>query len=171
MAMSQTLVSDMARKSLDPFLERAERRGEVSPEEARELLASCEIPAFVLERLWHLAQSYLDRGMERKQLAFLLKEYVEIHELGIKAFDAARDKVKVAGLAPEEKAEGLSMLERAGQEAAARRDELSSLLRRLETLRREVAQESLPKGRGDQKAEGYVSLDDVTARLLSGGDK
>jgi hypothetical protein len=42
--MSQALASEMVRRSLNVFLDWVERQGEFSPEEARELLSSCEIP-------------------------------------------------------------------------------------------------------------------------------
>src|SRR6267378_2086244 len=79
--MSQTLASDMIRKSLDVFLETVERSHDFPADEVRELLDSCEIPALVLEGLWELTQGFLDRGMEGKRLAFLLKEFVDVFKL------------------------------------------------------------------------------------------
>lgn len=167
MGMAQTLASDMVRKSLDIFLESAQRPHDLSPDEMRELLASCEIPALVLEGLWQLTQRFLDRGTEGTHLAFLLKECVDVFDLGIKAFDTARARVKAADLTPEERTAGVSLLTQAGQRAVARRDELSALLQRLETPPRDVMASSLPGDRGKREAGGYVGLDDLTARLLS----
>jgi hypothetical protein len=163
--MATTLASDMVRKSLDPFLARAEQRDDFSPEVARDFLASCVIPVVVLERFAQLTHSVLDRGIESKHLAFLLKEFLDVLEIGIKAFGAARGKVAATELPAEERAEGVLMLEQAGRRAEEMRDEFSALLARLTPW--EVDSSALPEERGEKQAEGYVSLDDLTARLLS----
>lgn len=168
--MPQTIASDMVRKSFGALLERVERQGDFSPDEAQELLAGCEIGSLVLEQLWRLAQGCLDRGMESRKLTFLLKEFLDVIELAIKTFDAARAKVKVADFTSKERAEGLSMLELQGRRAAEMRDGLSALLRWLETPPKTLAPSVLPVGRGDREAEGYVDLDDLTTRLLPSGD-
>src|SRR5438552_17112699 len=113
--MPQTLASDMAQKSFGALLERVEQQHDFSPDEAQELLASCEIGSVVLERLGQLTQRFLDRGMERKKLTFLLREFVDVMNSGIRAFDRARERVNLADLTPEEKAEGISRLEQLGQ--------------------------------------------------------
>jgi hypothetical protein len=168
--MPQTIASDMARKSFGALLERVERQGSFSPEEAQELLASCEIGSMVLERLWRLAQGCLDRGMESKKLTFLVKEFMDVIELAIKTFGTARERAKVAGLTPDERAEGLSSLELQGQRAAEMHNELSALLRWLQKPAKTLGPLTLPADRGDREAEGYVDLNDLTARLLSHGD-
>lgn len=168
--MPSTLSSDMARKSVAVLLERVERQDAFSPDEARELLDSCEMGLLVIERLGLLAQGFLDRGMEGKKLTFLLKELVDVLELGVKAFDVARQRVLAAGFAPQEAAEGLSAIGRAGRRAAEMRDEWSALVKWLETTPPEVDPAALPQGGGEREAEGYINLDDLTARLLSGGN-
>jgi hypothetical protein len=163
--MMITLASDMVRKSLDPFVAKAEQRDDFSPDEAREFLASCVIPVVVLERLWQLTHGFLGRGIESKYLAFLLKEFLDVLEIGIKAFGAARGKVAATQLPAEERAEGVLMLEQAGRRAEEMRDEVSALLARLTPW--EVDPSVLPGERGKKEAKGYTSLDDLTARLLS----
>jgi hypothetical protein len=168
--MSPTLPLDMARKSVATLLERVEQQDAFSPDEARDLLASCEMGILVLERLWVLAQGFLDRGMESRKLTFLLKEFVDVLELGVKAFDVARERVRSAGLTSQEKVEGLSALERAGRRAVDMREEWSALVSWLETPPPEIDPQSLPEGVGEPEAEGYITLDELTNRLLSGRD-
>jgi len=165
--MPQILTSEMARKSFGALLEGVERQEDFSPDEAHELLASCEMGSLVLERLWHLAQGFLDRGMEARKLTFLVKELVDVIELGIKALDTARERVKAAAIAQEKRAEAIAMLELQGRRATEIRDELLALVRWLETPRPAVTPSSLPVDAGDRDAQGYVDLKDLTARLLS----
>jgi hypothetical protein len=163
--MAQTLTSEMAQKSLGALLDRVERQREFSPDEARELLASCEIGSLVLERLWQLAQELLDRGIEGRKLTFMLKELADVVELGRRAFDGARARVATADLTPEEKSAGESMLKQVDLRTAEMRDELTALVRWLETPPAEVDPSSLPGGRADRDAQGYVNLEDLTSRL------
>lgn len=165
--MPTALASDMARKSLEPFLAKAEQRDDFSFDEAREFLASCVIPIVVLERLGQLTHGFLDRGIESNYLAFLLKEFLDVLELGIKAFGTARGKAAAAPLPPEERAEGVLMLERAGRRAEEMYGEFSALLGRLTPW--EADPSSLPEERGEKNATGYMSLDELTTRLLSCG--
>lgn len=159
-----SLASDMVRKSLDTFLAKAEQADALSPDDARELLASCAIPIVVLEKLGQLTLAFLDRGIEARYLAFLLKEFLDVLELGTKAFAAARSKVAIADLPTEERAEGVLMLEQAVRRAEEMRGESAGLLSRLTPWHVDPA--SLPGERGDKDAKGYISLDDLTALLL-----
>jgi hypothetical protein len=168
--MAPTLPSDMARKSVATLLERVEQQDAFSPDEGRDLLASCEMGFLVLERVWVLAQGFLDRGMESWKLTLLLKEFVDVLEVGVKAFDVARERVKSSGLTSQDKAEGLSALGRAERRAAEMREELSSLVNWLETPFPEIDPQSLPERVGEREAEGYITLDDLTNRLLSAKD-
>src|SRR5437763_15186958 len=104
--MPQTLASDIARNSFTVALERLERQHDFSADEGRELLAGCEMGVLILERVWHLAQGFLDRGMERVKLTFLIKALMDVVELAAKAFDAARARVTRADLVPQEKEDG-----------------------------------------------------------------
>jgi hypothetical protein len=167
--MTQTLASDMVQRGLTVLLERTRQQREFSADEARQLIDSCEIGFILVERIWNLAQGFLDRGMEGRKLAFLLKESLDIFALSVEAFEAARSKVEASGLAEEEKNAGSAGLEKWSRRAEKMRDELSSLLRWLETLPPAVNPSSLPGGRENREAAGYVDLDDLTARLLSGG--
>jgi hypothetical protein len=109
--------------------------------------------------------------MEHQALTFLLKEFADVLALGIGTFDAARDKVKIASCTPQEKANGVSVLERLSQQTAEKRDKLLGLARWLDTSQPDVAATSLSMTREGQNAEGYVGLDEFTTRLLSGGEK
>jgi hypothetical protein len=124
----------------------------------------------VLERLWQLTRQFLDQGMESKKLRFLLKEVVDVIEVGIEVFDAAHSRVKLADIASQEKTDAVSMLEGASRRAAEMRDESSGLLNWLEAPPSKGTPSSLPEGRGEREAAGYIGHDDLTARLLSGGD-
>jgi len=157
----------MARKSLGAVLERVEQPQDFSFDEGWQLLAGCEIGFVVLEKLWDLSQGFLNRGMEGRKLTFLLKEFVDVLDLGSKVFKAARTRLPGAKLPPEEEAEAVFRLEGLGRRVAERRDELSALVSWLETPLSEVAPSLLPVGRENRDAEGFVSLDDLTARLLS----
>ena len=168
--MAPTLPSEMARKSVAVLLEWVERQETFSPDEAQELLASCEIGSLVMERLWVLSQGFLDRGMEGKKLTFLLKEFVDVLELGGKAFDVARERVKAADLTAQERAEGINALDRAGRRAAEMREEWSSMISWLEAPRPMIDIEALPKNAGGPGAEGYITLDELTERLLAMDD-
>jgi hypothetical protein len=165
--MPQTLASDMARKSLDVLLDRVERQHAFSAQEARELLNGCVIQVTVLDRLWEQIQRSLDRGIEGKQLRYLVEELVDALDRGTKAFRASSEKVKAADLPSPENAEGMSMLESAVQRAVDRRGALSGLLGRLETPPREFDPRALPPGRENPAATGYIGLDELTGRLLS----
>jgi hypothetical protein len=165
--MPQTLASDMARKSLDVLLDRVERQREFSAEEAREVLSGCLEQVAVLDRLWEQTQRSLDRGIEGKHLRFLLQELVDDLDRGTKAFRAASEKIKATNLPSPEKTEGVSMLESAVRRTVDRRGAASVLLGRLEAPPRPFDPGTLPPGREDPAAAGYIGLDDLTARLLS----
>ena len=164
--MALTLASDMAHKSLGTLLERVERQREFSSDQARELIASCEVGSLALERCWQLVQEFLSRGMERRQLIFFLKELLDGIELGLKAFNVAHTRIKAADLTSEEKADSVGLVERVSRRSVEMRDELSALLRWLETPQPAIDPLTLPAGRGNRDAEGYVNLDDLT-RLLN----
>jgi hypothetical protein len=120
-----------------------------------------------LEKQWLLTQDLLDRGTEGSKLTFRLKELLDALDLGVKAFGAGRNQVKTADLPPQEKADGLEAIEKAGRRAADMRAEASALLNWLETPFPEIDPASLPEGIGEREAKGYISLDDLTARLLA----
>jgi hypothetical protein len=168
--MAQALASDIARRSLGALLERVEGQQRFSPDEARELMAGCEVTAGVQEVLGHLVQGFLARGMEGRKLAFLLKEFVDILEIARKAYAVARERVEAAELPPEECAAAVALLGRAGQRAATMGGEWSGLVRRLETPPRPIDPGTLPADRGEQQAKGYRSLDELAAGLLSHKD-
>src|SRR5438309_1699734 len=127
--MSRTVASDMAHRSLDALFERLEQQGHYSMDEARELLASCEIGGMVLERLWQFAQACLDRGMEASRLIAVLKELADVANVGAKSFQAACDRIQDSDLAADEKSQGISALMRAGRRASQMGDELMPMLR------------------------------------------
>jgi len=156
----------MARKSLDVLLDRVERQHELSPEEARDLLAGCTVQIAVLDRLCEQTKRSLDRGIEAQQLRSLVKELVDDLDRSIKAFSAACAKVNATDLPPPEKMETAAFLENAIHHALNMRGDLSTLLRRLETPPPQFDPRTFPAGREDPAAAGYISLDDVTARLL-----
>jgi hypothetical protein len=160
--MPKRLASEMARRSFDALLESLEGEVELIPDEARELLAGCEMGALQLERLWQLAQAFLDRGMEHKRLVWLFKEFTEVIDLGVRGFAAAREKIKTLRLAPDERAESLASMDRMAGRATQMRSELLALLRWLEKGPLEVV--SLPPNRGDPGC-GYISLEDLKARF------
>ncbi len=166
--MTQTLASDMARKSLTVFLERAEGQSVFSAEEAKEFLSGCEITNVILEKNWLLIQALIDRGVEGRKFAFLAKEGVDVLELAIKGLDVARAKISAADLATEEKTAGISTLEAAGRRAVAMRDELLKLLRWVETPPRPIDIASLPTGRDDPNVPGYIDMDEFLAEFVSG---
>ena len=165
--MAPTLPSDMTRKSVAVLLERVERQNASSSDEAFELLAGCEIAFLVLEKQWLLIQDLLDRGTEGSKLIFRLKELLDALDLGVKAFAIGVNQVKTAYLTSQEKAEGLAVIEKALRRVTDLRAEASALLNWLETPFPEIDPASLPKGSGERDAEGYISLDDLTARLLA----
>ena len=166
--MTQTLTSDMVRSSLDVFLARVEEPHEFSAEEVRELLSSCEIPVLVLERLWLQIQGILDRGMECRKFCTFLNGAINVLELGVKAFTAAQAPVRNADLSSQEKEEGLSKLQQAGRRAVEMRDKLAKLVRWISTPPRPIDPATLPSGRGDPNAPGYISLDDLMEQWLAG---
>jgi hypothetical protein len=157
----------MARKSFSVLLDNVEGQRVLSPDEGRELLAGCETGALLLEGLWQLAQGALDRGMEARRLTFLLKEFLDVIAVGRKVFGAASQRVRQADLAPEGRAEGESLLGRLDRRAAEMHDRLSALVRWLETPPAPINAAALPAGRGEQRAEGYLGHEEMTARLLS----
>jgi hypothetical protein len=165
--MAQTLASDMVQKSLAVFSDRVQRQQLFSAAEARELLAGCPILFLSLEKLWELAQGFLDRGMESKRMIFLLKECADLLDWGIQALSKATERVEASELSADEKTEGEALLERARLQALEWRNELSKLVHRLETPPRPVDPAMLPGGRGDREAKGYVGLDEMTAHLIS----
>jgi len=161
----------MIRKSLDVFVNEVEGQQDFTREGTAEWLAGCDLCVHIMEGLWKLAQGLLERGMESKKLMVLLKEIVGVFEFGIKAFGIAGEKMKAANLTPEECTEAIARLELAARLAAERHAELSALLQWLETPPKEVALSELPASSGSQQAQGYVSLDVLTTRLLAGIDR
>lgn len=165
--MAPTLPSDMARQSVAVLLERVERQGASSPDEARELLAGCEIAVLVLEKQWLLIQDLLDRGTEGSKVIFRLKELLDSLDLSAKAFAGGVDQVKAADLTSQEKADGLAAIEKAGRRVAELRAEALALFNWLKTPFPEIDPASLPKGSREREAKGYISLDELTARRLA----
>ncbi len=162
------IASNMVRQGLNAFIEEVERQDDLTPDEARQLLSSVELPILFLDRLWALANGFLDQGMEESNLKFLIKEFGDVTELGIKAFTIAREKVMCVRLTEEEKQAGLSMLASAIQRCEQMRAALSDHLDWLETAFKEVDLASLAPAQGEQNARGFVGMDDVLKGLLSG---
>ncbi len=148
--MSQLLASEIVGKGLNAFLERVERQEPLSAAEARQLLASCDLPIVLLERYWQLVQGSLDRGMERESLLVLLKEAMDNLEQGARTFATARTRINSADLASEERTAGSDMLEYAHARASRMLGELSSLYNRLTAPPREMEVATLPEERDQQ---------------------
>ena len=165
--MPQTLGSDMARTSFHALLEKVERTQPFSADEARNLIADCELGNLIAERLWQLFQGFLDAGMESRKLSFLLKELMDILELGLKTFRAATERVRVTDLPDSEKTDALLLLMRFSRQTAERQDELASLLNWIEAPPKDVDPASLRRERSEEKAEGYIGLSELTSHLLS----
>ncbi len=165
--MPQTLGSDIAQSSLNALLDFIGQDQSVSTDGVRRLIADCEIADLVLDRLCESFQSFLDRGMEGRKALFLLQELLDVLALGVRTFNAASERARAADLPAPEKADAMVLLGKMSRLATARHDELSSLLRWLETPRPQVDPSSLRGGRGEQQADHYVDLNELTGRLLS----
>ena len=72
--MTHTLAFDFASRSFDALRERAERSPNGSPDVTQELLDNCEVPFFLLERLWRSVQEALDRGVEKQKFMGVLTD-------------------------------------------------------------------------------------------------
>ena len=72
--MTHTLAFDFASRSFDALRERAERSPNGSPAVTQELLDNCEVPFFLLERLWRSVQEALDRGVEKQKFMGVLTD-------------------------------------------------------------------------------------------------
>src|SRR5262245_26986726 len=117
--MTQTLASDMVRRSLDAILERVERPGRLSGDAARELLDTCVIPPMLVAILWDLINRSLNRGIEGKKLVALLRELQDVLDLGLRAYATTREKVVIADLSTEEQAQAVLLFDRATASAMA----------------------------------------------------
>src|SRR5438874_2630200 len=85
-AMTSTLFPEMAQSTFQPLLHRLEEdrpQEDYTPDEVRNFLFACGWGAAVLDRLGEMAQGFLHRGMERRKLSFLLKEFIDVIELAI----------------------------------------------------------------------------------------
>lgn len=168
--MSKTLASDMARNSLNVFLERAQQQRELSSEEGRDLLDSCGIAEAVLDRLWQLTHGFIDRGMEGKRLLILLKELLEVLEVGSDAFATAKEKIALATMDKESQTHGFRLLDQAATRTRKMFDEASELVRRLEKPMKGFDASIISEGRGNENAEGFIGLEDFAAKLASSKD-
>jgi hypothetical protein len=72
--MTHTLAFDFASSSFDVLRQRAERSPNGSPDATQELLDNCEVPFFLLERLWRSVQEALDRGVEKQKFMGVLTD-------------------------------------------------------------------------------------------------
>src|SRR5262249_54163711 len=95
--MTCTPATDMLLKSLRPFIEPAEQPHGFSPDEARELLEDCEIPAAILERQAWRVKKLWDLGVERRELVCAHRDFLGVLERCARAFDDARAKVPSPG--------------------------------------------------------------------------
>ena len=168
--MSSTLAPAMARTGLDALLARLETQTTFTSEQARELLAACEMGDLFVKKLWQLIQGSLDRGTEGGRFRALLKETADVIDVAVKVFGFASERLKTAAVTPTERAEGMATLEQATRQAEAMRQEVSHLLRWLERPPKPIDPSILRADRGDPAAKGYIDLDELTKRLLSGED-
>ena len=123
-----------------------------------------------LDGLWNVIQGFSKRGIEGRKCALLLTEYLDVVSMGMKAFDAARVRLAAAALSKNEVAIATAMLEGASRRAVEIRDRMVRIKRLLETPPREIDPASLPAGRDDPDAPGYISMDEFRAQFLSGGN-
>jgi hypothetical protein len=79
--MTHTLAFDFASRSFDALRERAERSPNGSPDVTQELLDNCEVPFFLLERLWRSVQEALDRGVEKQKFMGVLTDCLTFDQL------------------------------------------------------------------------------------------
>lgn len=165
--MPHTLASDLAQKSLDVLLEHAGQSRNGSVDETKELLDNCEYPYLLIERLWRSIQESLDRGVEKRKFTALVKDCLDVIERTAGTMNAIRERVKVAPLSPQDKTVGLSLLAELDRGASDKRNRLTELVRWLEKPRPEIDVSKLPANRGDPDAKGYISHEELVARLLS----
>jgi hypothetical protein len=154
---------DMVRGGLRPFIERAEQSRSLTPDQTRELLDGAAIPLFLLERLWEQAKGMIDRGVERGTLIAVLTDHIDLIDRCTQAFDDILARAGATDLAPGE----VAKLEGAAQRLRGMRGVVAGQLQRLGAPLPPVDLSSLPSRSGERQAAGYVSLDDLAARLRS----
>ena len=168
--MPHTLTSDIAHKSLDVLLERAQQPRNGSQDDAQELLDNCEFPYLLIDRQWRSIQEALDRGTEKQRFMVRLNDCLEVIEQTARTMAAVRERVQSATLSPQNKTAGFSLLDRLEEDAAKKRDELVALKRWLETPRPEIDPSKIPHPKAAREVEGYTDHDKFITRFLSGED-
>ena len=86
------IASNMVRQGLNAFIEEVQRQDNPTTEEVRQLLASLDFPIFFLDRLWVLANGFLDCGMEESQLQFLFKGFRDVTGIGYQSLHRRQRK-------------------------------------------------------------------------------
>jgi hypothetical protein len=169
--MAPTLVAQIVRSSLRPLrdaLRRQEHR--FTKEEVQEFLDACSVAAFLIEKLREANDKLLDQGTEGAKLAFFLRESRDAVDEGLWMFTRVRE-IAVQEVPPfKGKDEGLTLLESFSQRAREVQQELAALLRWLDTPPPRVDPASLAGGGDSPTAEGYESIEDILARLRTGGE-
>jgi len=166
--MARNVASEMARRSFDAIFDRVEGPNHFSADETREVLAGCELGALMLERLWQGANRRLEQGMESTQVTFLWNEFIEVIDRAIQVYDVARARIQAADISPPESAEALAKVEHLSRRVLDQRHQLVALARWLETPPAAITPATLPGAREREAAEGYIDLQTLRARLLSG---
>jgi hypothetical protein len=165
--MSTTLTSRMARENLDAVIAEVEGHARLSVETARDLMSAVAIPLFALEKNWEAIQTLLNHGADGRQLTFVLKEFADVVQVGIKAFSALQTKLSEVQLPPEDK-QHVTRVENALTRARETNAQLLPMIQWLESNRVAIDPATLPRGGNSQTAEGYVGIDEFKSRLLPG---
>lgn len=161
--MTTTLTAEMVHGGLNPLFDRTGRAESLAPGDARELLQNSGVPISLLEGLWMQIMATIDRGAEHGSVVAVVDDLATLIVRCTKSFEVALERSP--GLAP-----GSAEAENAGNTMAkltSLRTAVSELQRRLNVALPVVNREQLSAPGGERSAAGFVTLEDVAARIKS----
>jgi hypothetical protein len=169
--MTPTVLDKIVHKSISEAREALEQEPKgFTPEQAEELFSWCLYTAKTIEWSWDTFQEEIKEGTEGRLLARSLRAVLEQVDIVLSTYAKFRQIVttstpKYPGLTV-----SLSKLDRAAASVETKRQQFASLLAWLDTPLPSIDLAKLPKGEGQQSAEGYEDSKQILARLQSGGE-
>jgi hypothetical protein len=152
---------ESVRGGVRPFVEWVEQSRRPTADEATDLLARFAIPVFLLEQLWNAAREMIDRAVEHGKLVGVLRELAGLTDACIRAFS----EVRSLPTALEFGSQTATELDAALKRLVEIRSDVARLLQWLETPPPPIDVSKLPAASRERTAAGYISRDELAARL------
>jgi hypothetical protein len=157
--MTTHLVPEMARSNVELLRRRLEHRSG-PPVTGRELVFACCHIASALEELWGALQETLKQGVSGVRLRGMLREYLEVVEIALPAFEPAAKVAQDEGLSGH-----FPQIEGATARAKKVRDDMKALLSWVSSPPPQVSAED--RKRFEEAAGPFERVSSVLRRLES----